>query len=179
MRASGWTLISLLVLLGAARLAQADETLAPAQSEGELVAGLLVVSASGVSYEDGVLSLLGAGATTIIIADHPDRALGHMPTRDAVRVWSQGPSAFDSNPPFATLSMFQPDGSVSEVVLELNHPKLVGDTLTFDARVVRGPAPITGGASTLFIGATDMPLSTLPETSVPPYTAPDARFYTR
>ena len=142
---------------------------------------LLVLSAGGVTYssEEGVLSLLDVGATTIVDAEKPDRAIGHMPTRDAVRVWRDGPGAFSSEPPFATLSTFLPDGSVNEVVLELNHPQLEGDTLSFEARVVRGCPPETGGASTLFIAATDLPLFRLANPGVPLHTAPGAVFYGR
>ncbi|MBS2032714.1 MAG: hypothetical protein JST54_32875 [Deltaproteobacteria bacterium] len=181
MHTLGWKVCVVLALVGASGLARGDEPapLPPAPQATELVAGLLVVTASGVTYEDGVLSLLGVGATTVIVAERPDRVVGHMLTRDAARTWSQGPNAFEIEPPFGTLSTFLPDGTASEVVLELNHPKLVGDTLSFDARVVRGSAPCNGGASTLFIGAVDMPLSKLSNPGVPKFTTPGAAFYSR
>ena len=72
----------------------------------------------------------------ILFTSRPARGVGHMLTPDMVDIWTTG--SFAKDPPNATVSVFQKDGSgVSDVVVVLKSPKLDGDKLTFDVAGAR------------------------------------------
>ena len=122
---------------------------------------LFVQSASDASVADGKLTLKGISPTTLFFSDRPERIAGHLATDEMIPLWSEGTDSFTKDPPNATLSSFTGDGKVVNVVLELKNPKLVGDTMTYDVRVLQGKAPQTAEASSLFIDVVGMPLTPL------------------
>ena len=117
---------------------------------------LFVQNAKNVSFSEGKLVLRGVNSVTVCFTDRPARMAGHMQTSKFVPLWSQGKDSFLKDNPNATLSVFSGD-KVSDLVVELSNPKLSGDDLTYDTRILEGTLPAEGGACALFIDIIDMP----------------------
>ena len=117
---------------------------------------LFVQNAKGVSFKDGKLVLQGVNPVTVCFTDRPARMAGHMQTSKLVPLWSQGKDSFLKDNPNATLSVFGGD-NVSDLVVELSNPQLSGNDLTYDARILEGTPPASGGACALFIDIIGMP----------------------
>jgi hypothetical protein len=117
---------------------------------------LFVQNAQGASLDKGKMTLKGISPTTIFFSDRPERIAGHMSTKEFVPFWSKGTDSFLADPPNANLSVFS-DGKVSDVVVELRNPKLTGQDLSYDVRVLEGKMPEEGGACSLFIDVIGMP----------------------
>ena len=119
---------------------------------------LFVQTAKGFSHENGRITLRGVNPLTISFSDRPDRIAGHMPTSKFIPMWSQGADSFLSNPPNATLSVFRGD-AVSSTVVVLRNPRLVGNDLSYEVRVLEGTLPKESGPCSLFIDIIGMPLT--------------------
>jgi hypothetical protein len=113
-------------------------------------AALIVVNARGAKLQGQKLVLEGVAPSAIMFATRPTRAVGHMLTPDMVAIWTTG--SFAKDPPNATVSVFQKDGSnVSDIVAVLKSPKLEGDNLTFDVHVLEGSIANADGPASVFI----------------------------
>ena len=117
---------------------------------------LFVQNAQGVTIGDGKMVLKGISPTTIYFSDRPERIAGHMATKEFVPFWSEGKDSFLSDPPNATLSALG-GGQVNDFVVELRNPRLTGDDLTYDIRVLEGMLPAQDGPCSLFIDVIGMP----------------------
>jgi len=130
----------------------------PSSNAVKKVDFLFVQTAKGSSAENGSITLRGVNPLTVSFSDRPDRIAGHMPTRKFIPMWSQGADSFLSNPPNATLSVFRGD-SVSSTVVVLRNPRLVGNDLSYEVRVLEGTLPSQSGPCSLFIDIIGMPLT--------------------
>lgn len=117
---------------------------------------LYVQNAKSVTLEKGKLVLQGVNPVTVCFTDRPARLAGHMQTSKFIPLWSQGKDSFLKDNPNATLSVFSSD-NVSDLVVELSHPQLSGNDLTYDARILEGTPPTNAGACALFIDIIGMP----------------------
>ncbi len=151
-------LTALATLLAAPSLAQAEDAIShPAKKSigshsNEMVASLAVLNASGASLDGNTLTLTGVSPNSIVFADRPVHAAGHVLTSHFIREWDEGVDSFAKSPPNATISVLGNDGgSVKDAVVVLKSPKLDGDTLTFDVSVLEGDLEGASGAAALFI----------------------------
>jgi hypothetical protein len=113
-------------------------------------AALIVINARGVKLAGQKLTLEGVSPSAILFASRPARSVGHMVTPEMVALWTTG--SFAKDPPNATVSVFQKDGSsVSDIVAVLTAPKLDGDKLTFDVAVLEGKLIDADGPASIFI----------------------------
>lgn len=126
--------------------------------EADEIEALFVQTAHGMRYDAGKLTLEVLAPTTLFFSDRPDRVTGHIPSREFVESWDQGPDSFASNPPNAVLSIFHLD-AVSDIVVELKEPVLSGNELTYTIEILDGEMPATGGPIALFIDVIGRPLS--------------------
>jgi hypothetical protein len=116
---------------------------------------LAVINSDGATLKDNKLVLTGVSPNTIVFADRPVRAAGHVTTEQFIMQWDEGKDSFAIDPPNATISVLGGDGSnVEDAVVTLKSAKLDGTTLTFDVTVLEGS--LSGGsggsgASALFI----------------------------
>jgi hypothetical protein len=140
------------------RLALAEDAIShPAKkpigpSSAEVVASLAVLNSHGASLEGNKLTLTGVSPNTIVFADRPVHAAGHVLTAHFIKEWDEGQDSFAKNPPNATISVLSNDGaSVKDAVVELKSPKLEGDKLSFDVSVLEGDLAGATGAAALFI----------------------------
>lgn len=127
-------------------------------SAAEIVDLLYVQSAEGASVKDGLLTLRNVNKTTIFFSDRPQRLVGHESTGDFISDWDVGEDNFASNPPNATLSIFNGD-EPQEIVLVLRNPRMDADDLLYDIEVLWGNKEAGGDASSLFIDTIGRPLS--------------------
>ena len=112
---------------------------------------LFVQTAQGVESSDGSVTLKGVSPSTIYFSDRPKRVAGLGRTADFLKMWGEGKDSFADDPPNATLSIFEGDEAVSDVVLALSNPKMSGPDLTYEVEVLEGKLPQTGGPASLFI----------------------------
>ena len=142
----------------------------------EMVPSLFVMNARGASLQGQTLTLAGVSATSIVFADRPVRAAGHIPTEALLEEWTTGDFAKDA--PNATVSVLSKDGlSAHDVVVELRSPHLEGDRLTFDVRVLEGDLAAADGPAAVFIDIIGMPLTPLSFAGVARRTARRAYWY--
>lgn len=134
---------------------------APGDNPDKKVQMLFVQSAKGATLDGGKLTLKGVSPTTVYFSDRPNRIAGHLATTEMIPLWSEGKDSFTKDPPNATLSAFAKDGAVANVVVELRNPKLTGDQLVYDVKVLEGKLPAGTDAASLFIDVIGMPLTPL------------------
>jgi hypothetical protein len=116
------------------------------------VPSLAVLNAAGAKLEGGKLTLTGVAPNSIVFADRPVRAAGHVMTEQFIMQWDEGKDNFAKDPPNATVSVLGGDGSkISDAVVTLKTPKLEGGNLTFDVAVLEGNLTGASGPAALFI----------------------------
>ncbi|MBZ9790311.1 hypothetical protein K9B32_09240 [Rhizobium sp. 3T7] len=116
------------------------------------VPSLAVINSAGAKIENGKLVLTGVSANSIVFADRPVRAAGHVMTEQFIMQWDDGKDNFAVDPPNATVSVLGGDGSdVSDAVVTLKGPKLDGTTLTFDIAILEGSLSGATGPAAVFI----------------------------
>jgi hypothetical protein len=118
------------------------------------IPSLAVINSAGATLEGTKLVLTGVSKNSIVFADRPVRAAGHVTTAQFIMQWDEGKDNFAIDPPNATVSILGGDGSeVNDAVVTLKTPKLEGDTLTFDVAVLEGSLNNASGPAALFIDA--------------------------
>ncbi|NGO51067.1 hypothetical protein [Allomesorhizobium camelthorni] len=123
---------------------------------------LIVLNSGGAKLADGQLVLSGISTNSIVFADRPVRAAGHVLTTHLLEEWATGEDSFAKDPPNATVSVLdKAGGSVADVVVTLRSPKLEGDTLTFAVDVLEGSLDGADGPASTFIDIIGMPLTPL------------------
>lgn len=113
---------------------------------------LVVVNADGAKLDGGKLTLTGVQKSSIIFADRPARAAGHVLTSEFVNSWDEGKDSFAKDPPNATVSVLGGSADkIKDAVVELTSAKLDGDNLVFDVKVLEGDLEGASGPASLFI----------------------------
>ena len=121
---------------------------------------LIVLNSRGASLAGGKLVLSGVSPNSIMFADRPVRAAGHVLTTHMLEEWAEGSDSFQKDPPNATVSVLGKDGSaVLDAVVTLKTPKLEGETLTFDVDVLEGNIDGADGPASVFIDIIGMPFT--------------------
>jgi hypothetical protein len=143
------------VLLPVAGLAQTKPP-----GEQQIPQLLFVQNSTGVMVDKTgrILTLKGLSPTTLYFSDRPVRIAGHYRTEEYLKFWKEGPDSFLKDPPNATLSVFQKgNDDLLDVVVTLRNPRLKGNDLSYDVKVIEGKLPKAGGPATLFIDIIGMP----------------------
>jgi hypothetical protein len=120
----------------------------------EVVPSLIVLNSRGATLQGDVLTLIGVTPNSIIFADRPVRAAGHELTANLIADWgasTPGNDSFVKDPPNATVSVLNKDGSVKDAVVVLKNPKLDGDKLTFNVQTLEGDLNGGDGPASIFI----------------------------
>jgi hypothetical protein len=138
---------------------------------------LIVMNAHGASLQGQTLALTGVSTNSIVFADRPVRAAGHMLTAHVLEEWAADGS-FARDPPNATVSVLSRDGgSAQDAVVELRSPHLDGDKLTFDVRVLEGGLAGSDGPASVFIDIIGLPWTPLSVAGVARRSARRAYWY--
>jgi hypothetical protein len=150
--------IAVASLLCSSGLALAQDAIAaPAQKTvgahtTQMVPSLAVLNSGGATLAGGKLTMSGIAPNSIVFADRPVRAAGHVLTKDFIKQWDEGADSFAKDPPNATISVMNSDGSaIEDAVVVLKAPKLDGNTLTFEVAVLEGEVTSANGPASLFI----------------------------
>ena len=144
----------------------------------EVVPSLFVLNARGATLQGGKLVLSGVSPNAIVFADRPVRSAGHDLTSRIVEDWALGSDNFAKDPPNATVSVFQKDGSgVRDAVVVLKSPKLDGENLAFDVDVLEGDIKGADGAAAVFIDIIGRPLTPMSFAGVARRTAYRGAYY--
>jgi hypothetical protein len=144
----------------------------------EMVPSLIVLNAGGASLAGQVLTLDHVAPNAIVFADRPVRAAGHALTRHVLEEWAIGDDSFAKDPPNATVSVLGKNGDgVRDAVVELKNPRMTGDQLTFDVRVLEGDLTGGDGPAAVFIDIIGMPFTPLSFAGVARRTARRAAWY--
>jgi hypothetical protein len=130
-----------------------------AAAKPEIVPSLFVLNSRGATLQGETLTLSGVTPSSIIFADRPVRSAGHQPTADVIAEWGSGEDSFAKNPPNATVSVLNKDGSVKDAVVVLKNPKLEGDKLTFTVQTLEGDLAGADGAAAVFIDIIGRPFT--------------------
>ncbi|MEK1889258.1 MAG: hypothetical protein AAAB35_17180 [Phyllobacterium sp.] len=116
------------------------------------VPSLFVLNSAGAKLEGTTLTMTGVSMNSIVFADRPVRAAGHVTTEQFIMQWDKGKGSFGDDPPNATISVLGGNGSkVDDAVVTIMNPKLEGGTLTFEAAVLEGSLSGGSGPAALFI----------------------------
>lgn len=111
---------------------------------------LFVLNSRNAKLQANKLTLEGVSPSAIVFATSPSRSILHVATPDMVELWRTG--SFARNPPNATISVFEKDGSgISDAVVILAKANLARDTLVFDVAVVNGSIAGAEGPASMFI----------------------------
>jgi len=121
---------------------------------------LIVLNSRGATLANGQLVLSGISPNSIMFADRPVRAAGHVLTAHLLQEWATGSDSFAKDPPNATVSVLGADG-VADAVVTLRSPKLDGDTLTFAVDVLEGKLDGAKGPASIFIDIIGLPFTPL------------------
>ena len=132
----------------------------PGSAKAQIVPSLIVMNSRGAALQGQTLTLLGISPNSIVFADRPIRAAGHDLTTHLLEEWSGGDS-FGKDPPNATVSVLNKDGSVKDAVVVLKSPKMDGDKLTFEVQVLEGDLTGADGPAAVFIDIIGRPLTPL------------------
>src|SRR5271169_379827 len=150
----------------------------PAKStvKADMVPSLFVMNARGASLQGQTLTLTGISPNSIVFADRPVRAAGHLLTEHLLEEWSAG--SFAKDPPNATVSVLSKDGtSVRDAVVELRDPHFEGDRFTFDVRVLEGDLAGADGPASVFVDIIGLPFTPLSVAGVARRSARRAYWY--
>ncbi len=148
---SRWTLLACILFTAICFLPKDSPAAKAAKDEGPGKIQLMFVqTAKSVEFSNNQMTLKGISPSAIFFSDRPERISGHLTIPAFLKEWDAGKDSFAKDPPNATLSIFS-DSGVQYVVVELTNPKLDGENLSYDVRVLEGNPPAKGGISSLFI----------------------------
>ena len=139
------------LILSVSFIGRADEPKKTDESKVEL---MFVQSADDFKADGKTLRLINVGQQTLYFSDRPVRVAGHLTMPAYMDEWKagEGPDNFGSNPPNATLSVYEAgrhDNTLA--VVEISHPLIDGKDLVYQYKLINGAMPKGGGATALFI----------------------------
>ena len=123
---------------------------------------LFVQTSKGLAFDKATnkLTLTGVSPVTVFFTDRPERIAGNMNTVSFIPFWSQGKDSFKSNPPNADISLLE-GGKLTQIIVELQDPVLVGDDLAYTVKVLQGEMPAKAADVSVFIDFIGRPLTPL------------------
>jgi len=140
-------LMTVLPVVTGSAIAQAAEKNPPVEL-------MFVQTAEKMVSDDKTLRLVNVGKQTLYFSDRPNRVAGNLTMPAYMDEWKAGagPDDFASDPPNATLSVYEPGNPVNAlVVVEISRPVVEGNDLVYNYKLIDGTMPKSGGESALFI----------------------------
>lgn len=128
--------------------------------ELESIDAMFVQTAVGVEHTGGRIILRDVAPSTLFFSDRPRRVVGHLGTPEFVDLWDAGEDSFAKDPPNAVLAFVgKGEARPEDVVIEISHPSLRGEELSYEAKVLEGTLPDWVEGCTLFIDPFGRPLT--------------------
>ena len=95
----------------------------PQSTKGAMIPSLAVINSRGATLQGNILTMTDVGSNSIVFADRPFRAVGHVLTKHFLKEWDEGSDSFAKDPPNATISVLSAEGnSVEDAVVVLKSP---------------------------------------------------------
>jgi hypothetical protein len=137
-----------IALLSSPALADPTET---AKAAGKDASWLFIQTAQSAQFDGKTLTLKNVSLSVVMFTDRPKRTAEAIPIATFIKDWgTKGKNSFVADPPNAGLTSIV-DGKLQTATVELKQPHLDGTTLTFQARVLEGTPPASGGTTSVFI----------------------------
>ena len=139
------------LILSVLPMGRADETKKTDENKVQL---MFVQTADDLKADGNTLRLVNVGQQTLYFSDRPVRVAGHLTMPAYLDEWKagEGPDNFSSDPPNATLSVYEPSRNDNTLaVVEISHPVIDGKDLVYQYKLIEGTMPKAGGATALFI----------------------------
>jgi hypothetical protein len=150
--------ISLLAAVVLSMAACAKTPTAPSSAAGQSAAPqfMFVQSAEDIKVDaaKNTFRLVKVNPQTLYFTDRPQRIAGHIKMPAYLAEWTRaaGSDNFSSDPPNATLSVYEPGQPNNTVtVVKISQPVVEGDDLIYSYKLIEGTMPNAGGATALFI----------------------------
>jgi hypothetical protein len=115
---------------------------------------MFVQTAEDFKADDKTLRLVNVGQQALYFSDRPVRIAGHLTMPAYMDEWKAGagPDDFASDPPNATLSVYESGSHENTmVVVKISHPVIEGKDMVYTYKLIEGTMPKAGGATALFI----------------------------
>src|SRR5262245_53064460 len=106
----GSALVALAQEAGAEKHVPLQKTIGMVKPTGP-VPSLFVINSAGASLQGDKLTMTGVSGNSIVFADRPVRAAGHVATEQFIMQWDKDKDNFINDPPNATISVLGGDGS--------------------------------------------------------------------
>ncbi len=149
----------MLIVMSLVSLAFLFNAASAAEKKAETVDLLFVQNAKDIFGDEHSLTLKGIGPTVLFFSDRPERIAGHMTNERYLKLWTEdGKDSFLADPPNATVSILNGD-EAKDVVVTLSNPRLDGEDVTYDIKVIKGKMPEKGGPCAVFIDIIGCPLT--------------------
>lgn len=104
---------------------------------------ILTQQAANMTFDGKTLTLSGVPPITNFRVDRPERIGGSMTTEQFVKLWNATVQVFKNDPPNAALTILGP--TPTQVIVEVGSVTQNGNTLTFNASLLDGDIPSSGG----------------------------------
>ena len=115
---------------------------------------MFVQTADDLKADGNTLRLVNVGQQALYFSDRPVRIAGHLTMPAYLDEWKagEGPDNFSSDPPNATISVYEPGNHENTLaVVKISHPVVDGKDLVYSYKLIEGTMPKAGGATALFI----------------------------
>ena len=117
-----------------------------------MIPSLAVINSRGATLQGNILTMNGVGSNSIVFADRPFRAAGHVLTKHFLKEWDEGSDSFARDPPNATISVLGAEGDfVEDAVVTLKSPKARRRQADLRGDGVEGGLSKATGPASLFI----------------------------
>lgn len=104
---------------------------------------ILTQQAATMAFDGKTLTLTGVPPITTFRVDRPERIGGSMTTEQFVKLWNATVQVFKNDPPNAAVTILGP--TPTQVIVELGSVTQNGTSLTFNATLLDGDIPSSGG----------------------------------
>src|SRR4029453_12279309 len=118
---------------------------------------MFVQSADDLKADSNTLRLFNVGQQTLYFSDRPARVAGHLTMPAYLDEWKagEGPDNFSSDPPNATLSVYESGHHENTLaVVKISHPVVDGKDLVYRYKLIEGTIPKPGGPTAFFFVCT-------------------------
>ena len=125
------------VILSTPLIGKADE---PKKADQNKIQLMFVQTADDFKADGKTLRLINVGQQTLYFSDRPVRVAGHLTMPAYMDEWKagEGPDNFSSDPPNATLSVYEPGRNDNTLaVVEISHPVMDGKDFVYQLQADR------------------------------------------
>ena len=99
---------------------------------------LFVQTAKNASFDGKTLRLDNISKNLINFSDRPFRIARHTTTQRYAEIWNNGRDSFRKDPPNATISYHNSNGTPSVAVVEISDLKIKGNSAFYDIKILEG-----------------------------------------